>query len=123
MLQSLSARKLARLNRRQRKKHHVAEFRELGFTLFVHFKTPQQQADLAQFWDALYLQAEDLALIIGGLGGRLPLSETSAFVVAQQGSVSAEQRESLLNWLNAWPAVASANAGEMIDAWHFADRS
>lgn len=123
MLTSPSARKLARLNRRQRKKHHVAEFRELGFTLTVRFESPQQEADLDNFWDGLFLEAERLNLIVGGLGGRLPLSETGAFVVATNGSVQAEQRESLLAWLSTWPTVANASASEMIDAWYFADQA
>lgn len=123
MLTSPSSRKVAKLNPRQRKKHHVAEFRELGFTLTVVFKSPQVEADLDGFWDGLFLEAERLDLIVGGLGGRLPLSETGAFVIATQGSVQAEQRESLLTWLKAWPTVENCSASDMTDAWYFADKA
>ncbi|KZE27357.1 YggL family protein [Crenobacter luteus] len=112
MLTSLSARKLARLNRRQRKKRHVAEFQELGFALSVSFHTPLDEAARDAYFDALIGTVEGLGLAYGG-------GDTGGFVtVSGRGSVSPAQRDSLLAWLRGWPAVAEARAGDWQDAWY-----
>lgn len=112
MLTSTSRRKLARLNRRQRKKHHVAEFQELGFVLSVSFHAPLGEAARDAYFDALIETVEGLGLAYGG-------GDTVGFVtVFGRGSVSPAQRDSLLAWLRGYPAVAQAEADELTDAWY-----
>lgn len=118
MLKTPSRSRIARLNRRQRKKHHVAEFEELGFTLYVRFHAPQPDAEFGQFMDAFIAVVEQHRLLLGGLGGRPPIVETDGFIVAESGSVSAAQRDALLEWLRNWPAVSEARASEWQDAWY-----
>lgn len=118
MLTISSARKIARLNRRQRKKHHVGEFQEMGFTLNLRFKEPQPEVEVDQFWEAFIPVLDELRLLLVGLGGPLPILVTDAFVSAETGSVSDVQRDAVLAWLRASPVVAEATATEWQDAWY-----
>lgn len=118
MLKIRSRSRISRLNSRQRKKHHVAEFQELGFTLLIRFHTAQPDAEFDQFLDAFIAVAEHHRLQVGGVGGRPPIEETNGFIVAERGSVSAAQRDALLVWLRARPEVRQAQASDWQDAWY-----
>jgi uncharacterized protein YggL (DUF469 family) len=57
--------------------------------------------------------------MLGGLGGGLPLSETSAFVCkAARGSLAAEDQNAIVTWLKARADVADARAEGLVDVWH-----
>jgi len=118
MLKTRSRSRIAHLNSRQRKKHHVAEFQELGFTLLIRFHTAQPDAEFDQFLDSLIGVVEHHHLLVGGVGGKAPIEETDGFIVAQRGSVSAAQRDALLAWLRARPEVKEAEASDWQDAWY-----
>lgn len=118
MLKTRSRSRIARLNRRQRKKHYVAEFEQLGFTLFVRFHTPQPETEFDEFLDAFIELVERHRLLVAGVGGRLPIAETEGFIVAERGSVSVGQRDLLLEWLRNRPAVSEAQASGWQDAWY-----
>ena len=118
-LDAVSRRRINKLNTRQRKKLHVAEFQELGFDLHVTFKAPLDDAGLTAFINDVIDYADQRGWMLGGLGGRLPLSETSAFVCkAARGSLGAEDREAVVTWLKARAEVAEARADELVDVWH-----
>jgi uncharacterized protein YggL (DUF469 family) len=116
---SLSQRRLARLNRRQRKKLRVGEFQELGFWVELKFKSPLDEAALDAFCDAVYPALAVQGLQIGGLGGWLPLAETDGFVgTLGRGSVTEAQRDAAAAWLKAYPAVAEVRVSAWVDAWY-----
>ncbi len=116
---SLSKRRLARLNRRQRKKLRVGEFQELGFWVELKFKSPLDGAALDAFCEAVYPALAAHGLQIGGLGGWLPLAETDGFVgTLGRGSVSDAQRDAAAAWLKAYPAVAQVRVSAWVDAWY-----
>ncbi len=107
-----SRRRLANWNRRQRKKHHAGEFTEFGFILSVQFGASLTEPEQNRYVEALIEQVEALGLTLGG-------SVTSGFVTTyERGSVTLEQRDALLAWVTAYPAVSKAEVSDLLDAWH-----
>lgn len=114
-----SARKLSRLNRRQRKKLRVGEFQELVFEVRMRFHQPMGDAALDGFMDELFDLVESRRLAVGGLGGRLPLLETDGVISAwKRGSPTEKDRQAVLDWLQRQPEVATAEVGAFVDAWY-----
>ena len=104
-----SARKLGRLNRRQRKKLRVGEFRELVFEVRLRFAAPIDGTPYDDFLDRVFAFVESRELLIGGLGGQLPLLETTAVVSARRfDPLAVADRDALLNWLNEQSEIAKA---------------
>lgn len=120
MLDSLpSARRLRRLNRRQRKKLHVGEFQELVFDVRMAFRQPLDEATHSTLLDAFIAMIETRGLIVGGLGGRLPLTRTDGVIAARgRGSPTEADRQAVLDWLTKRPEVERAVAGEFVDGWY-----
>lgn len=117
-----SAPAIRRLNRRQRKKLRVGEFQEHVFDVRMQFHQPLVDAALDVFLDGFIAFAEARRLVVGGLGGALPLSETEAVVsTAGRGSPSESDRHAVLDWLRQRPEVAGAEAGDFIDGWYCRD--
>jgi uncharacterized protein YggL (DUF469 family) len=115
MTQFTSKRKISRWSRRQRKKHHVGEFQELGFALWMHFEQPLDEAQIDAFHGAAMGMFDTHRLhVYGGWGDQ----SSRVFVVAENGAVSEAQRSAVLEWLQAWPGLAQVRAGELRDAWH-----
>ncbi|HEY9225640.1 MAG TPA: 50S ribosome-binding protein YggL [Gemmatimonadaceae bacterium] len=107
------------MNRRQRKKHRIAEFVELGFEL--KFALPSDWADdqVDVFWERAITTIESLGLGVAGGTGH----DWGVFVTGlrERVSVSESQREALLAWLAEQPGVSSLVASQLRDAWHDAD--
>lgn len=111
--------RLHHLNRRQRKKLRLGEFQELIFEVRMAFKAPLDDANYEPFLDAFIDFIEMRRLAVGGLGGRLPLSETDGMISAwERGSPSDEDRQAVLAWLQARSEVAQAEVGEFVDGWY-----
>lgn len=104
------------MNKRQRKKHRVGEFQQLGFEL--RFATPEtwsaSTADAS--WDACINRVESLGLAIGGGTG----VQWDVFVapLKQRSTVTLTQQRALRDWLGAQPGVSDIQASELMDAWH-----
>jgi uncharacterized protein YggL (DUF469 family) len=114
-----SARKLARLNRRQRKKLRVGKFQELVFEVRIRFHQPMEEARLDTFLDGVIELIEARQLVVGGLGGTLPLLATDGIVSAlKRGSPTEEDRQAVLDWARRRPEVADAAVGELVDGWY-----
>ena len=111
--------RLRRLNRRQRKRLHVGEFTETGFEIRIEFVAPLADEALDRFTTKLLELAGVRRLLIGGLGGRLPLTRTEGFVVRDgRGSPSEEDRHAIVDWLRTQPEVASVSSSDPVDAWY-----
>jgi hypothetical protein len=104
------------MNKRQRKKHRLGEFQELGFEL--RFCTPEGWTDDQQldFWDAAIAQIEALGLSVGG--GTGTCWDVYVSSLSERGTVSPAQRLALVDWLVAQPGVSDVRAGALEDAWH-----
>ncbi|MEJ8673096.1 YggL family protein [Chromobacterium amazonense] len=106
-----SQRRLRQWKRRQRKKHHVGEFQELGFALEVRFHAELDDAACDAWLDALIEEVERMGLAYGG-------GDTGGFVSTwERGSVTLAQRDALLAWVRSYPGVSNAKASELLDAW------
>jgi uncharacterized protein YggL (DUF469 family) len=117
--QTPSARKLARMNRRQRKKLRVGEFQELVFEVSIRFCQPMDGPQFDAFADGFIDLIESRCLAVGGIGGQVPLLETGGIVSAwDRGSTTEEDRQAVLDWLLRHPNVASAEVGTFIDGWY-----
>lgn len=102
------------MNRRQRRKHRIGEFQELGFDL--QFTTPAAWTDDQEltFWHALIDEAERRGLSIGGNSGE----PWELFITgADHASVTPDERQGLIDWLTARDGVAAVEAGPLEDAW------
>ncbi len=114
-----SARRLRRLNRRQRKKLRVGDFQELVFEIRIQFRQSMNEASYDAFLDEFIELIEARQLAVGGMGGQLPWMETDGIVSASgRGSPTATDRQAVLDWLQRHPDVASAQAGDFVDGWY-----
>jgi uncharacterized protein len=104
------------MNRRQRKKQRLGEFQELGFSLA--FALPERWTEDQQlaFWDRAIEQIESLGLMIGGGVG--PSWDVVVAASEHRHSVTAAQRQALVDFLAADPDVAELRAGALVDVWH-----
>jgi len=114
-----SARKLARLNRRQRKKLRVGEFQERAFEVRIRLHQPIEEARLDTFLDDFIELIESRSLVVGGFSGTLPLLATDGIVsTLKRGSPTEEDRQAVLDWVRQRPEVADAEVGEFVDGWY-----
>ncbi|MFG6468888.1 50S ribosome-binding protein YggL [Roseateles sp. BYS87W] len=119
IISSFSRRRLARLNRRQRKKLCVGEFQQVGCWIELSFTQPLDEQGLDQLLEAAEGLTSPLGVQLGGLGGALPLSQTEAFLGGVNGqSVTQEERDAMLAGLKALPQVAQVRVSDWIDVWH-----
>jgi uncharacterized protein YggL (DUF469 family) len=111
-----STRCIRRLNRRQRKKFHLGEFQELMFSLRWTYHTILKEPEVYQFFDQFISMIEARNLSFGGGFG--PEGGDGYVATLKRGTVSPEDRIPVLDWLRANPAVASADAGDLVDSWY-----
>jgi uncharacterized protein YggL (DUF469 family) len=104
------------MNKRQRKKHRLGEFRQFGFEL--RFCTPKVWSgeDQGAFWHTCIARIEALGLSVGG--GTGACWDVLVTGLRDRDTVTSEQRQALLAWLAARPDVSEIRAGELEDAWY-----
>ncbi|CAG9168854.1 YggL family protein [Cupriavidus respiraculi] len=109
-------------NARQRKKHRVGEFQEMGFEFSADLAdaTAANTDDLLGRFIEEAVEPAELAVAAGINDGAL-----HGFAVAggKRGSVTPEQRERLEQWLRNAGAFSNVQVGPLRDAWHGADNA
>jgi uncharacterized protein YggL (DUF469 family) len=105
------------MKKRLRKKLHIGEFQELGFSLSFQFKDgmapEQQEAFIKSF---LIEGIEDRGLCFIGSGNQ---TEWDGLVMQNpQGTVSEEQRQNVIDWLTRSDDLQSYEASELLDIWY-----
>ena len=114
-----SAEQLRRLNRRQRKKHRVGEFQEFLFEVRVTFRQPLDEPAYDPVIDDFIEMIESRQLVVGGMGGTLPLASTDGMVsAARRGSPTQDDPSAVVTWLQQRAEVAGAEVGEFVDGWY-----
>jgi hypothetical protein len=103
-------------NQRQRKKLHLAEFRELGFEASASFVGELEIERRAELLDAFldFIEAN-------GLLAAVSTSDAfDAYLIsnAPRGSATEEQRGIVQTWLAGRSDLAEVHVGELSDAWH-----
>ncbi|WP_447747958.1 YggL 50S ribosome-binding family protein [Pseudomonas nicosulfuronedens] len=100
-------------SRRLRKKLCVDEFQELGFELSFQYKEGQGDEAIAAFMKRFAANAvEPNDLVYSGC------DEYGFICLARRGSVSAQQRELIDEWLRQQQELAGFNLGPLMDAWY-----
>ena len=111
--------RIRRMNRRQRKKLRLQEFQELIFTVRAKFSRPLDENAYDPLLDDFIAFIESRDLGVGGMGGRLPLSETEGVIQAwKRRSPTEEDRRAVVAWLSSRPEVVEASADDFVDGWH-----
>jgi hypothetical protein len=113
-----SLQRLKKLNTRQRKKQRVGEFTELGFHLVATFATGVDAAALDGLLDDWLSTVDTTGVSFGGHFDGAQRLEGVVFPIGAI-KVDAEIKAQLSAWLQARPEVASLDAGELIDMWHY----
>ena len=114
-----SCRKIRHMNRRQRKKMHVAEFQEFVFEIELTFRQSFDEAAYDIFIDDLIGLIESRGLSVGGLGGAIFLKKTSGTISASsRGSPTEEDRQAIQFWLQQRADIAAFDVGPFVDGWH-----
>lgn len=108
-----------KMNRRQRKKLRVEEFKELVFTAWAKFGRALDEPAYDVLIDDFIAFIESRDLAVGGMGGSFPLAETDGVIQASdRRSPTEEDRQAVVTWLSLRPEVAEAGADDFVDGWH-----
>lgn len=119
MSASPSKTRTRQMNRRQRKKLHVGEFKQLGFTLAGSFRP--QAGTYDAFLDEFLVFAETRKLLVGGSFSAKPGDDAGLdLLVQREGIASCDDgdRQAMLDWLGKRPEVETVTASGLIDAWY-----
>ena len=103
------------MKKRLRKKLHLGEFRELGFS--VSFQTPATLSTDGRncFLDTFIAMIEANGLQFGGGG----LDEWEGFVAFDsRGTATEDHRQVVRRWLEDHPQTQIVAVGNLVDAWH-----
>ena len=105
------------MKKRLRKKLHVGEFQEFGFTVTISFTEGHTDEGLDTFIETFLDEMVDPSgLDFAGSGD--PRDFTGFLVLATQGSATEAHREAARTWLEKREEVASFEVGELVDAWY-----
>lgn len=115
---SISNRRVRRMSPRQRKKHRVDEWRELGFQLKVQLKEGNDEPGFDALIDDLIVFIEARGLLMGGYGNPSERWHESFICAAGRGSASDEDRFAVRYYLSGHPAVEEVQTGALVDAWY-----
>ncbi|MBT4864946.1 MAG: DUF469 family protein [Planctomycetaceae bacterium] len=104
------------MRKRLRKKLRLREFREDCLPLNFNMQADLSADERNKILDRFIQMIEDAGLQFGG-GGRgtewSGIAETCG-----RGSVTAEHRRTVLEWLERQPQILNATAGPLIDGWY-----
>lgn len=108
--------KTSKLKRRLRKKFYLGEFRELGFEIFVEFKSNFSEQEFDKFSDEFIDLMENNKLLFGG-GGKNESWE--GFIASAKKFASPTQidKDKVKGWLENRPEIKNYRVGEFLDAW------
>lgn len=106
-----------RHNRRQRKKLHLGEFRELGFEVAAELAAPLSPAERAALVEAFIEEAIEANKL--SFGGGLN-EDLGGFVASERKRTSATEEDRALvgQWLSRQAALVNVKVGELRDAWY-----
>ncbi|NEX60115.1 YggL 50S ribosome-binding family protein [Noviherbaspirillum galbum] len=99
-------------SRRLKKKLHLGQFQEFGFTVDIVFSGAESGDEAERFIDAFLGEViEPRKLCYGGW--------LEGFVAHEaRGSATEDDREAVAAWLSSRSDVRSFHVGPLIDAWH-----
>lgn len=104
------------MKKRLRKKLHKGEFKELGFTIKGTLCEDRTMDEIDKFFDDAidFIVSQGTEMGGGTCGKRFEFFIT----LAKRGSVSEEQRETILKWFKSYHLVETVEAKKLVDAWY-----
>lgn len=110
------------MKRRIRKKKHVGEFLEMGFSAKCKVHPEAGDPEFNRFWDEFIGEIERLELCFGGGVGEICDGYVASYQPQKRGrrtgSVTETQRLALQQWLQNHPRVYEVTLGALSDAWN-----
>lgn len=105
------------MKKRLRKKLHVGEFQELGFSVCFRLKDGLSEDEMGAFIKNFLKDAiESKNLCFAGSGNQV---EWDGLVMKNStGSVDEEQRKSICSWLEKNEKIESVETSDLIDVWY-----
>lgn len=113
-----SARRLKRLNRRQRKKLRVGEFQERIMDMRIALHAPLEAAAHDAFLADFMTLIESRHAAVRHDGGLYVLEAQGVVSAWWRGTPTEQDRQAVQAWLAQRPEVASAEIGAAMDAWY-----
>ncbi|MEY5100605.1 MAG: hypothetical protein RJA36_3324 [Pseudomonadota bacterium] len=113
-----SARRLARLNRRQRKKLRVGEFQERVIDIRITLRAPATAQEHDAFLAAFMQLIESRHAAPHRHGGLYVLEGREQLSAWWRGAPTAADRAAVQAWLEQRPEVAGCEVGVPVDAWY-----
>lgn len=106
-----------RHNRRQRKKLHIGEFRELGFEVSADLARQLDDEQREALLDAFLSECIEAN---GMLAAAAVTHYLDCYIVVSsaRGSATEEQRERVRAWLAGRSEFSAVTVGPLTDAWH-----
>ncbi len=107
------------MRKRLRKKRHLGEFQELGFTVWWRMKSIPDESECLQFLGRFLEEAIEANGLSFGGGGGSDSDEGEGFVANMGGgSATDEHRAIVQEWLTQDPDVAECRVEPLPDAWY-----
>ena len=113
-----SARRLARLNRRQRKKLRVGEFQERVIDIRIALRAPVASQEHDAFLAAFMQLIESRHAAPQRHGGLYVLEGREQLSAWWRGAPTDADRAAVQAWLEQRPEVAGCEVGAPVDAWY-----
>ena len=103
------------MKKRLRKKLHVGEFREFGFSVSFQTEATLSTDERDSLLDAFIVMIEANGLQFGGGG----LDQWEGFVALDsRGTATELHRQVVQRWLEDQPHIHGVVVGKLMDAWH-----
>jgi len=113
-----SARRLHRLNRRQRKKLRVGEFQERVIDIRITLRAPVTPQTHDAFLAAFMQLIESRHVPLHRHGGLYVLEGQEQLSAWWRGAPTEADRAAVQTWLEQHPEVAGCEVGTPVDAWY-----
>lgn len=110
------------MNKRLRKKKHLGEFRQMGFSAECRLRSGLSSAEFDKFTDEFIAQAIEANRLVFG-GGGSPDRGWSGVVCRDHShdSTTDGNKAAVRHWLERRPEVESFRLSDFWDVWHGAD--
>jgi len=110
------------MNKRLRKKKHLGEFRQMGFSAECRLRSGLSSAEFDQFTNEFIAQAIEANRLVFGGGGSANHGWSGVVCRdASHDSTTDGDKAAVHNWLELRPEVGSFRLSDFWDVWHGSD--
>jgi uncharacterized protein YggL (DUF469 family) len=119
---TIHVRQSPRMKRRIRKKKHLGEFRQFGFSLACRFHASVSPEQFDRFVDEFIIEAIEAGGLAFGGGGD-PARKWSGIVCRahRYDSITEKEQERVRDWLRGQEILAAVEISKPWDVWHGSD--